>query len=66
MFPTFKHKPKQEFKSYKCSICGYVYDEKKGCPESKMAAGTHWADLPWDWECPQCEGGKEAFDLTDQ
>jgi len=66
MFPTFKHKPKQEFKSYKCSICGYVYDEKKGCPESKMVAGTHWDDLPWDWECPQCEGGKEAFDINEQ
>jgi len=63
MFPTFKHKPKQEYKSYKCTICSYVYDEKAGCPESKMAAGTHWEDLPWDWECPNCEGGKEAFEI---
>jgi len=64
MFPTFKHKPKQEYRSYKCTVCGYIYDEKKGCSQSKTAAGTHWEDLAWDWECPDCEGGKEAFETV--
>lgn len=61
MFPTYKHKPKSEFKTYECSVCRYVFDEKDGCPESKIPPGTHFDDLPWDWECPHCEGGKEAF-----
>ncbi len=61
MFPTFKHKPKDAYQSYICTVCGYIYDEAKGCAESKIAAGTRWDDLPWDWECPHCDGGKEDF-----
>ena len=62
MFPTFKHQPKQEFKSYRCTVCGYIYDEKKGCPENDIAPHTHLSDLAWDWECPECEAGKESFE----
>lgn len=62
MFPTFKHQPKQEFKPYRCTVCGYIYDEKKGCPENEIAPHTHLSDLPWDWECPECEAGKESFE----
>lgn len=64
MFPTFKHKPKREYRTYICANCKYVYDEAAGCPENKIAPGTHWNDLPWDWECPHCEGGKESFSET--
>ena len=63
MFPTFKHQPKQEFRSYRCTVCGYVYHEKTGCPRNGIAPHTHWGELPWDWECPDCEGGKEAFEV---
>ena len=44
-----------------CSICSYTYDESKGIPESGIAPGTKWEDLPDDWKCPICGAGKEAF-----
>ncbi len=38
---------------YKCSICGYIYDEDK---ENKQ-----FEDLPGDWRCPLCRAQKTAF-----
>jgi len=49
-------------KKYVCMICGYVYDEAEGCPESGIAAGTEWEDVPEDFVCPLCGVGKEDFD----
>ena len=31
---------------YECIVCGWVYDEEKGDPDSGVAAGTKWDDLP--------------------
>ena len=31
---------------YRCSVCGFVYDEADGIPEAGIAAGTKWEDLP--------------------
>lgn len=47
---------------YICSVCGYVYDESKGIPESGIAPGTKWEDLPDDWVCPICGVDKSSFD----
>ncbi|MDD5944490.1 MAG: rubredoxin [Clostridia bacterium] len=47
---------------YVCSICGYEYDEAKGDPEHGIAAGTKFADLPADFECPMCGVGKDNFE----
>ncbi len=44
-----------------CSICSYLYDEAKGHPESGIAPGTKWEDIPDDWKCPICGAGKDAF-----
>jgi len=41
-------------KIFICSICGYRYDES--------AEGVAFADLPDDWECPDCGVGKENFE----
>ena len=41
-------------KKFKCSICGYIYDEPVGIPEQGIQAGTKWEDLPSDWTCPLC------------
>lgn len=49
-------------KKYVCMICGYVYDEAEGCPESGIAPGTEWEDVPEDFVCPLCGVGKEDFD----
>jgi len=45
---------------YEC-VCGYVYDESIGDPESGIAAGTKWEDVPEDYECPTCSLGKDHF-----
>jgi rubredoxin len=45
---------------YEC-VCGYVYDEAMGDPENGIPAGTKWADVPEDYECPVCGAGKPAF-----
>ncbi len=48
---------------YECIVCGWVYDEEKGDPDSGVAAGTKWDDLPEDWVCPMCGASKEDFEL---
>lgn len=51
-------------KKYQCNICGYIYDEAKGCPEQGIAPGTKWEDVPDDFVCPECGVGKDDFDLV--
>lgn len=46
---------------YKCQICGYIYDPAVGDPDNGVVAGTAFADLPDDWECPLCGAPKEEF-----
>ena len=38
-------------KKFKCSVCGYVYDESSGIP-GKIKPGTKWEDIPEDFTCP--------------
>ena len=47
---------------YVCTVCGYVYDPALGDPESDIAAGTAFDDLPDDWVCPVCGAGKDQFE----
>ena len=39
---------------YLCSICNYVYDEKRGEPHRGIKPGTTFEDLPDDYICPVC------------
>ncbi len=50
-----------KFKKFKCTACGYVYDEEAGDPSNGIDPGTSFADLPDDWVCPVCGTGKEDF-----
>lgn len=43
-----------EFQRYICDACGYIYDESKGDPDSGLAPGTRFMDIPDNWECPLC------------
>lgn len=47
---------------YVCIICGYIYDPAEGDPESGIAPGTAFEDIPEDWTCPACGVGKEHFE----
>lgn len=31
---------------WKCIVCGYIYDEDEGDPDSGIAPGTKFEDLP--------------------
>ena len=39
---------------YICSMCNYVYDEKRGEPHRGIKPGTRFEDLPDDYVCPVC------------
>ena len=45
-----------------CVVCGYVYDEAVGDPDSGIAPGTKYEDLPDDWVCPVCGVSKDQFE----
>lgn len=45
-----------------CVVCGYVYDEVAGDPDSGLAPVTKFADIPEDWVCPVCGVTKDQFE----
>lgn len=49
-------------KKYVCTICGYIYDPELGDPDSGVASGTPFEDIPDDWVCPECGAGKDNFE----
>lgn len=51
---------------YRCTICGYVYDEEKGEPDSGIAPGTKWEDVDDEFVCPVCGAPKDAFEKNDE
>jgi rubredoxin len=34
---------------YQCTVCGYIYDPEIGDPDSGVAPGTAFEDLPDTW-----------------
>lgn len=52
-------------RKYQCNFCGYVYDEAAGDPESGVAPGTRWEDIPDDWYCPSCGAAKSDFAMVE-
>lgn len=47
--------------SYKCAICGYIYDPVEGEPVNGISPGTQFSDLTDDYLCPICGAGKDEF-----
>lgn len=52
-------------KKYQCNGCDYIYDPAIGDPDSKIAPGTAFEDLPDDWTCPVCFVEKDNFEPID-
>lgn len=50
---------RQANKKWRCSVCGYVYDETVG--EGDIKEGTTFEELLDDWVCPICGASKSAF-----
>ena len=51
------------YKKYQCGVCGHIYYEAEGDPDSGIAPGTKWDDIPDDWRCPECGVEKSEYDL---
>lgn len=49
-------------KKYECLACGYIYDPEVGDPDSGIAPGTPFEELPDGWLCPECGVGKDMFE----
>ena len=52
-------------KRYMCLICGHIYDEAAGDPDTGIAPGTKWEDVPPNWTCPDCGARKEDYELVE-
>ncbi len=48
---------------YRCSVCGYIYDEETGINNTGTLTGTQWGHLPNQWVCPKCRTPKSKFTL---
>jgi rubredoxin len=53
-----------EFRTWMCLICGWIYDEATGLPDEGIAPGTRWEDVPMNWVCPECGARKEDFEMV--
>ncbi len=53
--------PARALRRWLCEACGLVYDEARGDPDSGLAPGTRFEDIPEDWRCPVCGVGKADF-----
>ncbi len=45
-----------------CIVCGYIYEEAKGDPDSQIAPNTKFEDIPDNWVCPICGVDKSQFE----
>ena len=45
-----------------CQPCGWVYDPAEGDPDSDIAPGVAFEDLPEDYVCPVCGATKDLFE----
>jgi len=47
---------------YVCTVCAYAYDPAVGDPDSNIAPGSLFEEIPGDWTCPTCGVGKDMFE----
>jgi rubredoxin len=52
-------------RKYRCAYCAHVYDESLGDPDSGIAPGTRYEDIPDDWICPECGAAKSDYHLIE-
>ncbi len=52
----------QAWQQFICRACGLIYDEQLGDPDSGIAPGTRFSEIPDDWVCPLCGVVKADFE----
>lgn len=53
-------------KKYRCIVCEWIYDPALGDPDSGIAPGTPFEEIPDNWTCPVCGVGKEHFEPLEE
>jgi len=48
--------------TWRCTICGYIYDPVEGDVVNGVPPGTPVESLPDGWECPRCGVSKNLFE----
>jgi len=61
-----ERKGDKKVQKYRCPVCGYEYDPAIGDPDSGIAPGTAFEDLPEDWVCPVCGVSKDQFEAVEE
>ncbi|MBD3412812.1 MAG: High molecular weight rubredoxin [Candidatus Aminicenantes bacterium] len=59
---TNNKKENSKMKSYRCTVCGYVYEPEQGDPDNGVEPETAFEDIPDDWVCPVCGAPKDQFE----
>ncbi len=54
--------PVKSMQKWECVVCGHIYDPAEGDPDSGVAPGTAFEELPDDWVCPDCGAEKSDFE----
>jgi rubrerythrin len=49
-----------------CKVCSMIYDPIAGDPDSGIAPGTPFEQIPDDWHCPICGASKKSFTLLEE
>ncbi|MDR4504405.1 MAG: rubredoxin [Candidatus Scalindua sp.] len=52
--------------SWECTVCGYIYDPRKGDSMGGIEPNTPFEELPDDWVCPACGANKDAFQVVEK
>lgn len=52
---------KVSMEKYKCRVCGYIYDPKKGDEINNIKPHVEFIDLPDNWRCPTCNYSRKEF-----
>ncbi|MFA7562223.1 MAG: rubredoxin [Methanoculleus sp.] len=47
--------------SYRCGLCGYIYNPRAGEPDLGIKPRTTFEDLPDLWACSRCGAEKGLF-----
>ena len=55
----------QDYRCWRCILCGWIYEEALGVPEDGIAPGTRWEDVPESFVCPDCGAMKIDFELME-
>lgn len=60
--PTINQYKGEAMKKYRCVVCDYIYDPAIGDPDSGIAPGTPFEQIPDSWVCPICQVDKSNFE----